>query len=82
MDVRHPLQPYDAIMLDWVKQYDLRCHILLTKADKLKRGAAKQALMTVEKAVNRQANTSVQLFSATKGDGVDAARQVLFDWFH
>ena len=82
MDVRHPLQPYDAIMLDWVKQYDLRCHILLTKADKLKRGAAKQALMTVEKAVNSQPNTSVQLFSATKGDGVDAARQVLFDWLH
>ena len=82
MDVRHPLQPYDAIMLDWVKQYDLRCHILLTKADKLKRGAAKQALMTVEKAVNSQPNTSVQLFSATKGVGVDAARQVLFDWLH
>ena len=82
MDIRHPLQPYDAIMLDWVKQYDLRCHILLTKADMLKRGAAKQALMTVEKAVNGQPNTSVQLFSATKGNGVDVARQVLFDWLH
>ena len=80
MDIRHPLQPYDAIMLDWVKQYDLRCHILLTKADKLKRGAAKQTLMTVEKAVNDQPNTSVQLFSATEGDGVDSARQVLFSW--
>ena len=82
MDARHPLQPYDTIMLDWVKQYDLRCHILLTKADKLKRGAAKQALIMVEKAVNGQPNTSVQLFSATKGDGVDAARQVLFDWLN
>ena len=82
MDIRHPLQPYDAIMLDWVKQYGLRCHILLTKADMLKRGAAKQALMTVEKAVNGQPNTSVQLFSATKGNGVDVARQVLFDWLH
>ncbi|MAV76528.1 MAG: YihA family ribosome biogenesis GTP-binding protein [Actinobacteria bacterium TMED172] len=82
MDVRHPLQPYDTIMLDWVKQYDLRCHILLTKADKLKRGAAKQALMTVEQAVKSQPKTSVQLFSATKGNGVEAARQVLFDWLH
>ena len=82
MDVRHQLQPYDTIMLDWVKQYDLRCHILLTKADKLKRGAAKQALMTVEQAVKSQPNTSVQLFSATKGNGVEAARQVLFDWLH
>ena len=80
MDVRHPLQPYDTIMIDWVKKYDLRCHILLTKADKLKRSPAKQKLISVEKAVNGQPNISVQLFSASRGDGVDAARQVLFSW--
>ncbi len=82
MDCRRPLQPFDEIMLDWVKQYDMRCHILLTKSDKLKRGPAKQALFTVENAIKEQPQTTAQLFSAVHGVGLDQARQVLFDWIH
>lgn len=82
MDVRHPLQQFDTIMLDWIKSYDIPCHILLTKADKLKRGPAKQSQFQVEKAIADHKHCSVQLFSALKGDGVDQARQTLFDWLH
>ena len=82
MDVRHPLQQFDTIMLEWIKQYQINCHILLTKADKLKRGPAMQSLYQVEKAIADQAHTSAQLFSALKGTGVDEARQVLFNWLH
>lgn len=82
MDVRHPLQPFDSIMLDWVKQYETHCHILLTKADKLKRGPAMQALFEVQKAVKDQEHTSVQLFSATNGTGLEEARETLFSWLH
>lgn len=82
MDVRHPLQSFDSIMLDWVKQYAIRCHILLTKADKLKRGPAMQSLFTVEKSFEGQNNISAQLFSATNGTGLDEARQTLYSWLH
>ena len=82
MDCRHPLQPVDRIMLDWTAQYEMRCHILLTKVDKLKRGAAKQALLQVTSATEAQAHTSVQLFSAHDGSGLDQARQQLYQWLH
>ena len=38
MDIRHPLQEFDQQMLNWAAQAGLPVHILLTKADKLKRG--------------------------------------------
>jgi GTP-binding protein len=82
MDVRHPLQPFDTVMLDWVKQYRIQCHILITKADKLKRGPAMQALFQVEKSVKDQPYISAQLFSATNGAGLEQARETLYDWLH
>lgn len=82
MDIRHPLQTFDQIMLDWAQQYDMSLHILLTKADKLKRGAAGNTLLAVEKELRESARVSVQLFSATHSVGVDTLRQHLFDWLH
>src|SRR5690606_12291316 len=40
MDIRHPLQEFDTTMLDWTAQAGMPVHILLTKADKISRGAA------------------------------------------
>ena len=45
MDIRHPLQDYDRQMLNWAAQAGLPVHILLTKADKLKRGPAMNSLL-------------------------------------
>jgi len=56
-------------------------HILLTKADKLKRGAAANTLLSVSKqlpALHPAAST--QLFSALKNIGLDEARGVIGDW--
>ena len=39
MDVRRPLTPHDRSMLELALGYGLRVHVLLTKADKLGRGA-------------------------------------------
>jgi len=50
-------------------------HILLTKADKLKRGQAATALLEVRKELGDRA--TVQQFSALKRDGEDEARAVL-----
>jgi GTP-binding protein len=52
-------------------------HILLTKADKLGRGAAAGALQSVRRQLPREGLVSVQLFSATTGDGVAEARGAL-----
>ncbi|HEU0277437.1 MAG TPA: ribosome biogenesis GTP-binding protein YihA/YsxC [Rhodanobacteraceae bacterium] len=84
MDVRRPLQPLDVQMLDWARAYARPTHILLTKADKLSRGAAAQALAKVRStlAVAREDGISVQLFSSHDGCGIDAARHAVLEWLH
>ncbi len=81
MDVRHPLKEFDVQMLDWNIHNGLPTHILLTKADKLKRGAASSTLLQVRKAFNAHPEISVQLFSSLKNQGIDEAHQVLDSWF-
>ena len=81
MDVRHPLTDFDRDMLDWCRHADLPVHLLLTKADKLKRGAAQNTLLTVRRelaALHPQA--SAQLFSALDHTGLDEARALLAAW--
>lgn len=81
MDVRHPLKDYDRQMLDWAIGIDLPVHVLLTKADKLKRGPATNVLLTTRKAVAQLGGqVSIQLFSALRRSGVDQAYQVLDRW--
>jgi GTP-binding protein len=44
MDIRHPMREFDQQMLAWCESANIPCHILLTKADKLKRGLKKTGL--------------------------------------
>ena len=81
MDVRHPLKEYDLQMLEWCRHQQMPVHILLTKADKLKRGAASSTLNKVKKALKEEyPQATVQLFSATAKQGVDEARRKLEQW--
>jgi GTP-binding protein len=77
MDVRHPLTPHDASMLELAAARGLPVHILLTKADKLGRGAAAAALQSVRRQLPRNGIVTAQLFSALTGDGVLEARGAL-----
>ena len=79
-DIRHPLKEFDRMMVDWATQSNLPLHILLTKADKLKRGAAKNTLLGVQKELRDLDHVSIQLFSSLKNEGVDEARQKLGEW--
>lgn len=79
MDCRHPLTDFDLQMLAWSQANHCPVHILLTKADKLSRGAGSATLHRVRKAVGE--NTSVQLFSATKKTGLEEARDRLDAFF-
>jgi len=81
MDIRHPLTEFDQRMIEWCSYYDLALHILLTKADKLKFGAARNQLFKVERALTAfPLQPSVQLFSAPKRRGVEEAHQTLDRW--
>lgn len=82
VDVRHPLQPFDQVMIDWAQQYDMPLHITLTKADKLNKGAAKNSLLKVKNELKDKKAISVQLFSATEGTGLDELREKLYQWLH
>ncbi len=82
MDIRHPLKTYDLQMLGWAKQAELPIHILLTKSDKLGRGAGGSALQQVRKELKEAGlEASVQLFSSLKYQGRDEAIKVLDEWF-
>lgn len=79
-DIRHPLKEFDQMMLQWAVQSELPALLLLTKADKLKRGAAKNTLLKVQREVQDLPEVEVLLFSALKNMGVDQVRPILTNW--
>ena len=78
MDIRHPLKPFDQTMLDWCAGAGMPLHILLTKCDKLKRGAQQAALLHVKREVSKLA--TIQLFSSTHEVGQKILLNQLSDW--
>ncbi|WP_227429806.1 ribosome biogenesis GTP-binding protein YihA/YsxC [Psychrobacter sp. I-STPA6b] len=80
-DIRHPLKFFDEQMLHWAKDGELPVHVLLTKADKLKYGAAKNTLLKTKKQLDKlQLPCSIQLFSALKKEGIDELAEVMGGW--
>ncbi|MEO6171100.1 MAG: ribosome biogenesis GTP-binding protein YihA/YsxC [Lysobacter sp.] len=82
MDIRHPLKEYDKQMLGYAVSRGLPAHAILTKADKLSRGAQGTALLEVRKALKADHGDAVsaQLFSGESKLGVDEARRVIEGW--
>lgn len=81
MDVRHPLQAFDRQMLDWALAAAMPVHILLTKADKLKKGPATSTLLKLRTELEpHRGLVSAQLFSALKHSGHEQLLAVLDDW--
>lgn len=82
MDIRHPLKDYDLQMLEWCQHFGTPVHILLTKADKLKKGPASQSLLQVRKSLNDAAiEATVQMFSALNKTGLEELQRVLNGWY-
>ncbi len=82
MDCRHPLQPFDTMMLDWSINRGMPVHILLTKSDKLAKGPAKSTLLKVQKQFQDQPQISAQLFSALKKEGIEELITQLNLWLY
>jgi GTP-binding protein len=81
MDVRHPMKPFDASMIQWSCDARLPVHVVLTKADKLKKGPASKSHLEVKRQLEQyEGDVSCQLFSATKKTGLDQLVSVLSGW--
>ncbi len=82
MDIRHPLKDYDRQMLGYAMRRGLPAHVLLTKADKLGRGAAGNTLLAVKMELARAFadSVSVQLFSGESKQGVEELRAKVAGW--
>jgi GTP-binding protein len=81
MDIRHPLTEPDQQMLGWAISATMPVHILLTKADKLKRGPAQNTLLSVQSRLREHEElVRVQLFSSLKRQGVDVLGKQINRW--
>lgn len=77
-DIRHPLKEFDEMMLDWSSRSRVPIHILLTKADKLKRGARQSTFFNVKQKVSDA--VTLQVFSSASGIGKNILVQRLSQW--
>ena len=80
MDIRRPNQDYDREILTWAKESDLAVHILLNKSDKL---GNNKKLDTLRKTLDKYSdypNTSIQTFSALKGQGKEELIKTVKQW--
>ncbi len=75
VDSRRLLGEFDRLMIEWCRAIDCPVHVLLTKVDKLKRREATAGLAAVRRELGDGA--TVQLFSGTKRQGLDEARESL-----
>jgi GTP-binding protein len=75
VDARRQITDFDRRMLLFAESVAKPVHVLLTKADKLKRGQAARALLQVRQEL--AGRSGVQLFSATSREGVEEARLML-----
>ncbi|MFZ1574224.1 MAG: ribosome biogenesis GTP-binding protein YihA/YsxC [Chromatiaceae bacterium] len=81
MDIRHPLTDFDLRMLDWSRETHLPLLLLLTKSDKLKRGAGMAQVELVRRAVAREGERiRVERFSSFDHQGVEPVHEVLDQW--
>jgi GTP-binding protein len=78
IDIRRGPSTLDRAMLAWAAKLDVGALVLLTKADKLSRGAGAAARHRTAAEVGR--GVTVTAFSAHDGSGIEAGRAQLAAW--
>jgi len=82
MDLRRPLTEHDWNMIEWSQSGGVALHCLLTKSDKLSRGAAQKALLGTMRSLEQAGvESTLQLFSALHKTGIDDAHELLDRYF-
>lgn len=80
-DCRRGLTDLDWQLVALVTEAGCPLHVLLTKADKLSRGAGERTLHAMVAELERAGvDATLQLFSSTRGLGLEDARGVLDAW--
>ncbi len=81
VDIRRGLTELDWQMIDLLGERRTPLHCLLNKADKLGSNAAHNVVRSVRAELReRRGDAEVQLFSATRGRGIQACHAVLDGW--
>jgi GTP-binding protein len=80
MDIRHPLKELDWDIINWTSEWNLPCHILLTKADKLKTNKIQQAKQQVITQLELYELVSVDVFSSQNKLGLAQVLAVINTW--
>ncbi len=69
VDLRHEPKQMDQMLINWLRQHALSCHLVYTKADKLSRSKQIGHAVTLDIGLNVQPHERT-LFSAANGQGV------------
>lgn len=81
MDIRHPMTDLDQQMIEWAAKSGLPTQVLLTKADKYKRGKIASTVLSVERQlVKFNGQFEVEPFSSLKYLGVNKMREQISEW--
>ena len=80
MDTRRPFTELDLQLLEWVRDAGVEAHLVLTKCDKLGRGAASSALALARERAADYPRATVQLFSATRRTGLGELEATVARW--
>lgn len=78
IDMRHPPQPLDRQMTEWLQHFEHHFLLVGTKADKVAKTKVPEILVTVAEALNVDSNDTVA-FSAETGLGRDAVWRWILD---
>ncbi|MBX3149103.1 ribosome biogenesis GTP-binding protein YihA/YsxC [Candidatus Obscuribacterales bacterium] len=83
MDVRNPMQDLDKMLLKRALDSQRPLHMILTKSDKISRGAAQNTLFQLRQGLKKSGLddlVTAQTFSSVTGDGVDELAKKLASW--
>jgi GTP-binding protein len=83
MDVRNPMQDLDKMLVKRALDSQRPLHMILTKSDKISRGAAQNTLFQLRQGLKQSGLddlVTAQTFSSVTGDGVDELSKKLTSW--
>jgi GTP-binding protein len=78
VDIRRGLKDLDLNMIEWARELGLPLLLLLTKADKLSRGAGQKQRLAISREIGE--GVGLELFSSIQGTGVEPGRRQLMSW--
>ena len=77
VDLRHPPSKDDVSMYNYLKEQEIRCIIIASKADKIPKGKWQKHMKIVKDTLQLDPNDPIVLFSSETGEGRDKAWGVL-----